>query len=119
MMTSMGSAGSPGGYSRSLTLGTNQIRSTSDIALPIRLDMTPRPPILTLSFQSIISYSNVEIRTLRRLFLSSGQPIISVCLWRPKSFSDVIEGAFKSDLDFFKIGKQLACYFLAAMPVCL
>src|ERR1700734_3422845 len=55
MITSIGSAGSPAGYSISLTLGTTQTRSVSVMVLPIRLDITPRPPILTLSFQSISS----------------------------------------------------------------
>jgi hypothetical protein len=47
MVTSIGSAYSPAGYSRSLTLGITQTRSTSVIAFPISVDMTPRPPILT------------------------------------------------------------------------
>ena len=83
MMTSIGSAGSPGGYSRSLTLGMTQTKSTSIIDLPIKPDMTPRPPILTLSFQSMISYSRVAIKTFLLLFLSSGQPMISVFLLGP------------------------------------
>jgi hypothetical protein len=43
MMASIGSAGSPRGYSTSLTFGITQMRSTSVLALPIGLDMTPRP----------------------------------------------------------------------------
>ena len=56
MKTSTGSARSPDGYSRSLTLGITLIQSMSVIGLPIKLNTTLRPPISTLSLQSMISH---------------------------------------------------------------
>jgi len=83
------------GFSRSYDRRRARLTtSQSVIAVAISFDMTPRPPILTLMFQSRISYSRVAMSIFLVFFWSSGHPMIFCPHARRLSFSSSTELSF-------------------------